>query len=334
LLDRLGELKQTVGQYEESKLLLTEALILARKIDHLSLPQVLVGLASATLRLGELEAAEGFASESESISRLTDNQPGLLAALGVLAAIVEPQNNKRDSLKYTSEAADIARGIADDLALIRSLSRHGWFLKENGMYEEAQKVFDEALGLCEQESPDYDLLASLHNGCADLWMSLEDYERARMHMELTISYWQKYDRIADAAIGLNNLANLCNREQAYDDALRFARESLEAELVYVGMDHPNVAFPLTCIGESLIGLGDHAEALGPLEQALSIRDNHNVAIGNVAWTRWLLGRALVESGQDTSRGMALVNKARLQLTGMGQAAESEVKDIEHWLQQN
>ena len=131
--------------------------------------------------------------------------------------------------------------------------------------------------------------------------------------------------------GLNALANLENRERLHEQALAHADRSRDIFESVLGTSHIEVAFPLTCKGEALLGLECFDEAIADLERALEIRELGAAPEGNVAWTRWLLGRALHDSGRDTRRGLDQVQRAREALAALGDVTKSEVSEIDAWL---
>jgi len=102
-------------------------------------------------------------------------------------------------------------------------------------------------------------------------------------------------------------------------------------LQVLGDDHPELAFSLSCIGESLIGLGEYAGAIESLEKAYGLRRKHGAPASNLAWTGWLLGKARVESGLEADEGWRHIRAAREELARLGAAAASEVNEIDQWL---
>ena len=81
---------------------------------------------------------------------------------------------------------------------------------------------------------------------------------------------------------------------------------------------PELAAPLAAHGE-------------PLGTAYQLRVTQHARSGNVAWTQWLLGRALADSGHDPELGLRHVAEARDALAALGDVAKSEVSDVDQWL---
>jgi len=118
----------------------------------------------------------------------------------------------------------------------------------------------------------------------------------------------------------------------FAEALDYGRQAYDEDFKVLGGNHPELAYSLSCIGESLIGLQNYAGAIDALKKAYSLRQNHRAPRSNLAWTGWLLGRALVESGARVNEGRQYIRDARSVLAALGGAAESEVRDIDKWLE--
>jgi hypothetical protein len=80
-----------------------------------------------------------------------------------------------------------------------------------------------------------------------------------------------------------------------------------------------------------MGLGAYADAVDVLNRAEALRDRPDIDEGSLAWTRWLLGKALWESGVDRTQATDYIRFARGVFEGLGPAAASELADTDRWL---
>ncbi len=101
-----------------------------------------------------------------------------------------------------------------------------------------------------------------------------------------------------------------------------------------GDDFPGLAYPLSCLGEAYLGLGESLQAVSVLERAHTFRNHSEVDPLRLAWSRWLLGRALWESSTDRIRGREYVMFAHEQFSEHAEAATSELADVVKWLDDN
>jgi len=328
---QLARLKMMVGQIQASARLYAEARALAEQVGAAELTEILADQAFALVRINDFESALEVARRAETRARVDQNELGLLSALQTLAQIKSKRGDHREALDHQTEAMALAESLENDNLIAISLSQLGWYLKELGRYDEAHDALQRSLEIQNAGQPNYSQLAVTHNALADLYISRENYPQAREQLKLAIDCWRKFDRNSDVAIGLGTLANLANREGLYAEGLNYARQAYDEDIQVLGNDHPELAFSLSCEGESLMGLGDYDGAITSLSRAYELRKTHKAPQGNIGWSTWLLGRALVESGTDTPRGRQLVDEARLILSGLGASAQSEVGEIENWL---
>lgn len=331
LRHRLAGVELMMGNMPESAVLYAQARTIAEEESADELITILAAQASALARSNDLEAAHRIAASAECKAREAGDTPGLMSALETLAGIELKMDRREAALAYQQEALVMAEILADKNPLAACLRGYGWCLKEMGRYPDALAALQRSLEIQQQVAPNNSLLASTYNSLADTYISLENYAEARKHLLLAVEYWQRFDRSADVAVGLSNLANLANREGLFEDALAYARQAYQEDLKSVPDDHPDLAFALTCIGESLIGMRQYEAAIEPLQAAFNLRMKHRTPAGNIAWSQWLLGRALVDSATDQSGGTQHVECARSVFVSMGTAAESELRDVEKWL---
>jgi hypothetical protein len=84
---------------------------------------------------------------------------------------------------------------------------------------------------------------------------------------------------------------------------------------------------LTGLGRTLLALGRPTEAVPILEEALVSRKGADPDL--LAETRFALGRALWDAGQDRARAQKLVDDARASYAKVPD--EAHVKEVDAWL---
>lgn len=327
---RLAGLLNVVGELEEAEQIWTEVVSRVEEQDDANLPGYLVGWAHALNRLHRFDEAASAAGRALA----TADEDGLRAqARDAMSLICDKRGQTQASLEHARASLELCQGLDDEALEGSAHYRCGWAQKELGQFDEARGSLSRCVEIASGETPNWHLLASAHNALADLEISQERYPQARVHLETAVDAWRQFDAHSDVAVALNNLANVANREGLYGEALDYGREAYKADLRVLGDGHAELAFALTCIGESQIGLRNLDAAIETLGEAYDLRTSREVRAGNRAWTAWLLGRALVEDDREPARGFALVDEARAVFEDMGDAAGSELKDVEAWLRQ-
>ncbi len=327
---RLAGLLNVIGELEEAEQIWAEVVRRAEEEGAADLPAHLVGWAHALNRRHRFDEAASVAGRA---LEMADDRRLEAQALDALSQICNKRGQTDASLAHAEASLDLCQGLADEALEGSAHYRCGWALKELGRYAEARESLTRCVEIATGETPNWHLLASAHNALADLEISQERYPEARGHLETAVDAWRQFDAHSDVAVGLNNLANVANREGLYGEALVYGTDAYKADLRVLGDGHAELAFALTCIGESHIGLGNSDAAIQALAEAHQLRTSQEVPAGNRAWTAWLLGRALVEADREPERGYSLVEEARAVFEEMGEAAGSELRDVEAWLRQ-
>lgn len=291
--------------------------------------------ASGQITAMQLDSARTSVAQALDAAALADDGgESRVVALRMLASVENRSGAYAAALAAIQEAFDIDATIRTsphgDLA--NDLYQLGWACKEVGRNADSRRCLTECLAmLSELGNSDWVLMGRCHGALADLCLNEERYDDASVELQEAIAIWSRFDQHAEVGNAENTLANTANRRGNYAGALRYANQALDSFRTMLGDDHADLAFPETCLGEALLGLGRYGDAVETLQRALERRTRGGAPIGNVAWTRWLLGKAQVEGRGDDTGGMAEVRQARADLVTLGAATVSEVNEIDAWL---
>src|SRR5690606_41010559 len=95
-------------------------------------------------------------------------------------------------------------------------------------------------------------------------------------------------------------------------------------------DHPLLAYALTGKGQSLLELDRRADAIAPLERALTLRSTQDGDANELAHTQFILARALEPEPDTRARALELGQTALETMRELG-TNEKERAEIEAWL---
>jgi len=324
------------SRFDEALADLARAVELGRGSGAPELAEYILAKTWAHAYRHEVEEAARLSAEALELTRATvgEEHPEYASALIEAARIETMLGNASQALTFLEEAVEILHAAYPDNnpTLVFALDQLGWALKDNGRFADAIEVHERALAIESGfEKPRLRMIASLHNGLGDIHISLGNYADAESHMQQALAAWTELGPGAAIGVGLNNLGNLANRRNEYQAAEEYCRRAFENDLGFFEADHPQLAFPLTCLGEALLGQNRATDALEPLARAEEIRNRPDVSGPSLAWTRWLYGRAMVESRREVDRGLAFVRSSRQVFAEMGEAASSELGDVDAWL---
>ena len=109
-----------------------------------------------------------------------------------------------------------------------------------------------------------------------------------------------------------------------------ARVAVErAESLY-GVEHAWTAIALEDLGLALLGQGKITEAIRTLTKTLAIRERLDPSQERIAETRFALGRALWEAGDERPRALALAHIASEGYRGL-HGHQRDITAIDAWL---
>jgi serine/threonine-protein kinase len=249
LLDKLGGVFQSWGEYERARSLRQRGLEIRRELfgpDH-------------------LEVAKS------------------LDALGYLGSLSAPQ----ESEKQLREALEIRRRhlSADHLDIAQSLHNLAVNLSIQGSHTEAEVLARKALvmrqGPLGQDHPDIAMsLISL----ASILEDQDRYAEAELLLREALAMQRRLMGVEhpDIATSLKSLAVLRQKQGSYDDAETLFRQALAMRQHLLGREHPSVGVALNDLAMLLQLQSSYAEAESLFREALAIfrrlgEDHHNVA---------------------------------------------------------
>ena len=149
-------------------------------------------------------------------------------------------------------------------------------------YDDARAAFEKALAIQQRElGPDHRDTGEMLRSLGNAWDGLGDYDRALDHHTRALAIIEKA----------------------------------------MGADHPRTALALYDVAQTRMLRGEADVAVPLIERALAILEAKKTRPLDLADVRWLLARALVQSGGDRERALSLAADA--------QAAYRERADAKH-----
>jgi len=96
-------------------------------------------------------------------------------------------------------------------------------------------------------------------------------------------------------------------------------------------ESPVIGLTLAPIGEAHLNLGQPLEAKPVLERACKLLQSSEGDPSNLAWARFLLARALWESGSDRERAISLAQQAHAAFIEAGRGPTQNSRQLSVWL---
>ena len=239
LLNMLGVLHQTVGDFATARRCYEQALAIDKEVHGKEAPNTAVSLCNlGTLleAMGDFRAARQHLEQALSIDKEVhgDKHPSTATALNNLGALLVSMGDYSGARPYLEQALAIRKEIFGEKhpETANSLCNLGTLLLSMGDYAEARRHLEQALAIDEE----------IHGG-----------------------------RHASTATSLDNLGGLLARMGDYPDARLCSERALAVRKEILGEKHPETARSLQNLGRLLMKMGNYTEARSYLEQALAIR---------------------------------------------------------------
>jgi len=109
---------------------------------------------------------------------------------------------------------------------------------------------------------------------------------------------------------ISNRGEILNALGRYDEARALFNSALAVWNKELAPDHSYFGDSYNGIGRSYLGQDAPESALAPLERALAIREKSGSEPSQIGETRFLLARALWDSGRDRARARTLAEAAK------------------------
>jgi tetratricopeptide (TPR) repeat protein len=332
----VGTVHTLAGELDAGVAELRQAVTLAERTHDIALPEYLSALSWALVGINEVSEARGLAERAvaETAATYGTHHPRYADALSALSRVEMRLGSSKSAVMRLEQAVAILEAIHPEghAKVARALEQLAWLLKEDGRYDESKTTARRALVMLDaMEQPNWAVSGSVHNTLGDILVDLEQFAEARLEFEAALRDWSNLGDHPNASIALGNLGNLANREGRHREARRHCGEALRRDAATYGADNVQLAYALSCIGEAQVGLGQPDAAVATLRRALELRSRPDVDPGRVAWSRWLLGKALWAAG-DERAALADVRQARAVIASLPDAA-AETREIDAWLAQ-
>ncbi len=262
--------------------------------DDYKMLSIYSSMGSVYARLGELEQARPHFERAVKVGeqQLSANHPMLLTHYRNLGNVLSALDELDEADRYIQRSAELARRIPGISGKDRAL---------------------------------------IANSLGNQAIKREDFAGAIEHLKRALTLREEVYGLEHPIVArtLNSLGAAAKRLGRISQAAAWYYRSLAIREKAMGAEHPSLVIVLDNLGTLLVDDGRSREALPLLERAHALILEHGATPYGDADHRFWYGRALVESGEDVERGMALVRDS---LQGF-ETIEHEGRhaDVQRWL---
>lgn len=213
-----------------------QALELLPSVEHSSFQefQIQTGLANTSLFSGKYQKAREYYHKSLAILKRASQEIANAEAEKVkihrkIGVTFERQGDFQQALSSLNKAQDISSKLEVEEILREQAQIQndiGWLHFRQGELEEAEIYLRNALNLVE-ETPHYDVIASILNRLGGIYYQKDDLEQASKHVSKSLILREEIGDTAEVARSYNNLGLLNWKQGNWDQALENFERSVE-----------------------------------------------------------------------------------------------------------
>ncbi len=298
----LGEVLVIQGEIEEGLAQLKQAVALARTGSDTKLPTYLNRLARIHAQHLEFESALPLIEESIELSSqyFGATHPAYAAGLQTLGGMYIDSGDPQKAIGYIEESLKIEQQAFPEIhpKIAATYAQLGTAFFRAVMPERAEELIQTSLKIyAEVGAASPIAVGDAHNNLGNVYSYLERFDESEYHLLEAARLWESVD-FYRYSIVLNNLGSMVMGKDDYAAARDYCERALAADERQFSPDSPNIAYPLSCLGEALINLGEFDQAVTTLRRAYDIRSGRHESPLPMAHTRINLAMALWETGGD------------------------------------
>ena len=299
--------------------------------------EVEVGAAIAERSAGDFKGASTRlqAAVAALTAHTSPADPRLLAAMRLYGRSLFDLGDLAGAVaEYRRALALAERHLGAEHPAVADLANNlGTALIDLGQPDVAEPELRRALAIEDRVyGPDHLSTAATRANLANLAQARRDFAGAEQQYRDALKIYARQPQPhPDAAKVAYNYGFLLINLERFEESLAQFEAALDLQRRTLGADHPDAGAYLTGIGVSLAGLGRHAEAVSPLEQAIAVFERRPRDARYLASARAELARALWSSDErERPHAVALAQQAAAAFRASPES-ERLAREVETWL---
>ena len=226
VLFMLGQVMDTVGDYDQAAIIFQEALELAQGQDNQRLQvQCQIGLGELQRKQSHYDEAQTWFDQARSIAEQTDDQPGLAKALVCAGSVALYHGRLEEARGSYEQSLAIRRQLDDQTNVANLLNNLAITAANEGDFDQAQTLFEESLAIRRGLNDKWSIANSLNN-LGELANYQNQYDQALAHLEEAVNVYRELGDKWMLGNALLNLGNVLRAQGDLDQARELTSESL------------------------------------------------------------------------------------------------------------
>ncbi len=235
--------------------------------DDAAAAQALLGLGSASWRLGRCASAAEELGQALNLFRAADDKAGQARALNNLGGVSYQQASYREAADYFGRSLDLFRQTCDLPGEAAALNGIGNALQSQGQDEQAATSYQESLRLA-RELGDRQLEIVALGNLGLMAHKVRDYQAADGYNRQAVALSRETGDRSGEATALNNLGATARLDGRYEQAVSYHKQAIG--LFRETGAQADEADVLIDLGEAFLAADQPADARAQLAMALDI----------------------------------------------------------------
>ena len=266
--EKWGEALQRQGKYNEARLQLERALMLARSGGlRQEEADSLRGLGDICWRQGDYEGAKAYQQQALDLYRQLGNRRGENQALNSLGAANADQGNKEEGLAYFEQVLHISLQMGDRRSEALALNNLGTTYAHLGDQGGCRANYEQSLEVYRQIG-DREGQARLLSNLGSLLSDLGNYATAKAYAQKAFKISREIGQLSISCLALCNMSSISHFLGDDQAAYEYARQAMRIAQE-IG-DRLVFGYALHNLAQALQSLGRLSEAVEAYQQAVTL----------------------------------------------------------------
>lgn len=309
VLLKLGQVLDTVGDYDEANAQLSEALALAEEQGDQSLQiQCMIALGELRRKQSQYTEAATYYSGAQAVAEQINDQAGVAKALVCAGSLTLYQGDYANAQAYYARSLEIQRRLNDRPNIASVLNNMAIASANQGDFAQASALFAESLAIRRDSRHKWGIANSLNN-LGELALLQQAYEEARSYLEEAVAAqreigdkWSLGNALVTMGNALRALGDYPAAYPLYQESLQINRELGDRRMLAYLFENLGQLFALQNDATRALHLVSAAATLretmgtplspGEKNELDSVLEPARQALGDAAASTWEEGRMM------------------------------------------
>ena len=229
LFNNLGEIYETLGDFDLAVIYLDKALALNEKYALETVGAIYGNLGNVYLARGEATKALEFYQKSVDYFETENDKRSIATSIGMIGGVYDNIGDLTKAVEYNDRALKMFEEINDKDGTATCLATLGNILERIGERDKALIYYKKSLEIYQEAGYKYGI-ANVHNNIGMVYMAMGVLDKAREHYYKSLELVDEIGDKRGRANATNNIGFYYNKIGKTDEAVEWYKKSLEVKV--------------------------------------------------------------------------------------------------------